>query len=162
MVLAGRESGGRMDVALTLHVLSVVVWVGGMFFAYMVLRPEAASQLEPPVRLALWAGVFRRFFPWVFTCIALILATGIWIIFGVYGGFSALGPHIKLMLGTGTIMMLVFFHVYFAPFKRLKQAVAVADWQAGGRHLAQIRFLVGVNLALGLVTIAIAAGGRFY
>lgn len=151
-----------MDLALMLHVLSVVVWVGGMFFAYVILRPEAASQLEPPARLALWAGVFRRFFPWVFAAIGLILVTGFWIIFSVYGGFAALGLHIHLMLGIGSVMMLIFFHVYFAPFKRLKQAVAMADWQAGGRQLAQIRVLVGINLLLGLVTVAIAAGGRFF
>jgi len=151
-----------MDVALSLHVLAVVVWVGGMFFAYVVLRPEAASQLEPPLRLALWAGVFRRFFPWVFACIGLILVTGFWIITSVYGGFAVLGLHIHLMLGIGIVMMLIFFHVFFAPFKRLKQAVAVADWVAGGRYLAQIRVLVGINLLLGLVTIAIGAGGRFF
>jgi uncharacterized membrane protein len=151
-----------MDLALSLHVLSVVVWVGGMFFAYVVLRPEAASQLEPPERLALWAGVFRRFFPWVFICIGLILVTGFWIIVSVYGGFAALGLHIHLMLGIGIVMMLIFLHVFFAPFKRLKQAVAAADWAAGGRHLAQIRVLVGINLLLGVVTIAIGAGGRFF
>jgi uncharacterized membrane protein len=151
-----------MDLALILHVLSVVVWVGGMFFAYVVLRPEAASQLEPPERLTLWAGVFRRFFPWVFVCIPLILITGFWIIFGVYDGFAALGIHIHLMLGIGIVMMLIFFHVFFAPFKRLKQAVAVADWPSGGKYLAQIRVLIGVNLLLGLATIAIASGGRFY
>lgn len=150
-----------MNLALLLHVLSVVVWVGGMFFAYVVLRPEAASQLEPPARLALWAGVFRRFFPWVFVAIGLILITGFWIIFSVYGGFAALGLRIHLMLGIGSVMMLIFFHMYFVPFKRLKQAVAVTDWQAGGRQLAQIRVLVGINLLLGLVTVAIAAGGRF-
>jgi len=150
-----------MNLALLLHVLAVVVWVGGMFFAYVVLRPEAASQLEPPARLALWAGVFRRFFPWVFAAIGLILITGFWIIFSVYGGFAALGLRIHLMLGIGSVMMLIFFHVYFVPFKRLKQAVAVTDWQAGGRQLAQIRVLVGINLLLGLVTVAIAAGGRF-
>ena len=151
-----------MDLALSLHMLSVVVWVGGMFFAYVVLRPEAASQLEPPERLALWAGVFRRFFPWVFICIGLILVTGFWIIVSVYGGFAALGLHIHLMLGIGIVMMLIFLHVFFAPFKRLKQAVAAADWAAGGRHLAQIRVLVGINLLLGVVTIAIGAGGRFF
>lgn len=151
-----------MDLALSLHVLSVVVWVGGMFFAYVVLRPEAASRLEPPQRLALWAGVFRRFFPWVFASIGLILVTGFWIIARVYGGFAELGLHIHLMLGIGIIMMLIFLHVFFAPFKRLKQAVAAEDWPTGGRHLAQIRVLVGINLLLGLATVAIAAGGRFY
>ena len=151
-----------LDLALILHVLSVVVWVGGMFFAYVILRPEAASQLEPPARLALWAGVFRRFFPWVFACIGLILVSGFWIIFAVYGGFSMPGTHIHLMLGTGIVMVLIFFHLFFVPFKRLKQAVAIADWPAGGRQLAQIRVLIGINLVLGLVTVAVASGGRFF
>jgi uncharacterized membrane protein len=58
-------------------------------------------------------------------------------------------------------MMLIFFHIYFAPFQRLKRAVGAQDWGAGSRHLAQIRVLVGVNLSLGLLTVAIAAGGRY-
>lgn len=41
-----------MPLAITLHVLSAVVWVGGMFFAWMALRPVAASLLEPPPRVA--------------------------------------------------------------------------------------------------------------
>lgn len=151
-----------MGIALLLHVLSVVVWVGGMFFAYVVLRPEAASQLEPPERLTLWAGVFRRFFPWVFACIGLILVTGFWMIFGFLGGLATVGTHVHLMLGLGITMMLIFFHVFFAPFKRLKQAVGTADWPTGGKYLAQIRVLIGINLLLGLVTVAIASGGRFF
>jgi uncharacterized membrane protein len=58
-------------------------------------------------------------------------------------------------------MMLLFFHVFFAPFKRLKRAVAAGDWQAGGKNLAQIRVLVGINLVIGLVVISIASGGRY-
>jgi len=38
-----------------LHVLAAVVWVGGMFFAWMVLRPAAVSALQPPERLMLWS-----------------------------------------------------------------------------------------------------------
>ena len=150
-----------MGVALLLHVLSVVIWVGGMFFAYVVLRPVAASQLEPPARLTLWAGVFGRFFPWVFASIALILASGFWMVLAGLGGFAAVGAYVHLMLVLGSIMMLIFLHVYFAPFRRLQQAVAAQDWPAGGRRLAQIRVLIGVNLALGLLTVAVASGGRF-
>ena len=70
-----------MNIALSLHIIAVVIWVGGMLFAHMALRPVAASQLEPPVRLKLWVGVFGRFFPWVWVCIAVILVSGFWIIF---------------------------------------------------------------------------------
>jgi uncharacterized membrane protein len=150
-----------MSIALALHVLSVVVWVGGMFFAYMVLRPVAAIQLEPPARLKLWAGVFTQFFPWVFLAIGLILATGLSMLIAGFGGIGFVSIDLLLMLGIGIVMMLIFFHVYFAPFQRLKRAVGAQDWSAGSRHLAQIRVLVGVNLSLGLLTVAIAAGGRY-
>ena len=150
-----------MAIAIILHLLPVVVWVGGMFFAYMVLRPVAASQLEPPARLTLWAGVFSKFFPWVFVSIGLILGSGFWMIFMVFGGFGAIGLYVYAMLVLGSVMMLIFLHVYFAPFRRLRQAVAQEDWATGGKALAQIRMLVGINLLLGLATIITAAGGYY-
>ena len=150
-----------MGVALFLHVLAVVIWVGGMFFAYMCLRPVAASQLEPPARLTLWSGVFARFFPWVFASIATILATGLWMVYAVYGGFSASGLYINLMFWLGLVLMLIFLHVNFAPYRRLRRAVELADWPTGAKKLAQIRVLVGINTLLGLLVITIASGGRY-
>ena len=150
-----------MGVALLLHVLASVIWVGGMFFAYVVLRLVAAERLEPPQRLALWAGVFSRFFPWVFVAIATLLLTGFWMVLDVLGGFAAVGLYVHAMLWAGIVMMLIFFHVFFAPFKRLKLAVAAEDWPAGASKLAQIRVLIGINLLIGLAVIAIASGGRF-
>jgi uncharacterized membrane protein len=150
-----------MAIALMLHILAAVVWVGGMFFAYMVLRPVAANRLEPPARLALWAGVFGRFFPWVFGTIGILLASGFWMVYAVFGGFGGVGLHVHLMLWLGIVMMLIFLHVFFAPFRRLKDAVATEDWPAGGRQLASIRVLIGINLAIGLLVVAIASGGRY-
>jgi len=150
-----------MASAVLLHVIAVVIWVGGMFFAYMFLRPVAATQLEPPVRLRLWAGVFGGFFTWVWASILAILATGFWMIFGFYGGMAGVGLYVHLMLGLGIVMMLIFFHVFFAPYGRLKRAVAAEDWPAGGKALSQIRMLVGINTLIGLATIAIGAGGRW-
>jgi len=150
-----------MGVALLIHLLAVVIWVGGMFFAHVMLRPVAASQLEPPVRLRLWVGVFGRFFPVVWGAILLILVTGFWIIFSVYGGMSALGMSVHLMLGLGIGMMLIFFHIFFSPYRKLKQAVDAQDWPAGAARLAKIRMLVGINTVLGLLVVAIASGGRY-
>jgi uncharacterized membrane protein len=149
-----------MTLSLFLHVLSVVVWVGGMFFAYMALRPVAASVLEPPQRLTLWAGVFGKFFPWVWVSVALILLTGLHMLM-VFGGAAA--PHYALtMLVLGVVMMLIFGHVFFAPYKKLKRAVAGQDWKAGGAALGQIRKLIGINLSIGLLTIAVVFLGRAF
>lgn len=150
-----------MGIALLLHLLAAVVWVGGMFFAYVALRPVAAAQLEPPARLTLWVGVFKVFFPWVFAAIVTLLLSGYWMVLSFYGGFDAIGMHVHLMMWAGYVMILLFFHVFFAPFKRLKRAVAAADWPAGAKSLAQIRVLIGINLSIGLVVVAIASGGRY-
>ena len=49
-----------MQFARWLHVMGVVVWVGGMFFAHMALRP-AVQSLAPPERLPLLAATLSRF-----------------------------------------------------------------------------------------------------
>lgn len=145
-----------MIVAKFLHVLSVIIWVGGMFFAYMALRPVAAIKLEPPLRLTLWEGVFGKFFPWVWLCVVLILGSGLYMM-AVMGRPPL---HVTVMFVIGFIMMLLFAHLFFAPYRRLKRAVAAQDWPAGGAALGQIRKMVGINLSLGLLTTAIALLGR--
>lgn len=147
-----------MNVALFFHVISVVVWVGGMFFAYMALRPVAASVLQPAERLTLWQGVFGRFFPWVWVSVLLILASGLWM-FMLLGAGNA-PVYVHAMFGLGILMMLIFAHVFFAPYRRLKRAVTEQDWKSGGAALTQIRKLIGLNLALGVITIAVAMLGR--
>lgn len=150
-----------MEAALILHLLSAVVWVGGMFFAYMVLRPVAAGLLDAPQRLALWAQVFAQFFTWVWFAIITLLLTGYGMLFAFFGGMAAAPIYIHIMQGAGLLMMLIFAHVYFAPYRRLRQAVAAQDWPEGGRRLGQIRQLVGINLMLGLLVVTVAAAGRF-
>jgi len=146
--------------ALILHVLSAVVWVGGMFFAYMVLRPVVAGLLDLPQRLTLWARVLATFFPWAWLAVITLLATGYGMLFLFFGGFAHTPIYVHLMQAVGIVMMLIFGHIYYSPFRRLQRAVADRDWQGGDRQLAQIRRLVGTNLVLGLVNLAVAAGGR--
>ena len=151
-----------MSIALALHVLAVTIWVGGMFFAYMILRPVAAQQLEPAQRLPLWQGVFSKFFPWVWAAIILILVSGYWMIFVPYGGMKNTPIFVHIMQALGLIMMAIFMHVFFAPYKRLTQFVQVANWPEAGKALNQIRFLVGLNLSIGLLTIVLAAEGKYW
>jgi uncharacterized membrane protein len=148
-----------MATALTLHLLAAIIWVGGMFFAYVCLRPVAAVALAPAERLTLWRGVFERFFKWVWLVIAVLISGHSMIYF--YGGFGVVGKHVHLMLAVGYLMILLFGHLYFAPFKRLKQHVDDKNWPEAGAQLNHIRKIVAINLTLGLVTAAIASGGKF-
>ena len=63
----------------TLHVLSIVVWIGGMGFAHFFLRP-AVAQLEPAVRVRLMHDVLGRFFKAVLVASLLTLASGVWML----------------------------------------------------------------------------------
>lgn len=150
-----------ISLMIALHVLAAIVWVGGMAFALFVLRP-AAGPLDPPVRLALWQRSFERFFVWVWAAVILLPLSGLWLIFGQYGGFQALPVHLHLMHGIGWIMVLVFLHLWFAPYKRFKTALAAGDPPAAAAALDQIRKLVTANLALGLINAAIGASGRYW
>lgn len=148
-----------LGIALALHVLGAVVWVGGMFFAHMVLR-RSAGVLAPAVRLPLWGRVFPRFFYWVWIAVAALLATGFGMI-AALGGFGGIGAYVHLMLAIGLAMTAIFGHIYFAPYQRFRRAVAAEDWETAETNIRQIRFLVTVNLVLGLVTVVIGSGGRY-
>lgn len=150
-----------MFIAITLHLLAVVIWVGGMFFAYMALRPVAATLLEPSLRLPLWSQTFARFFPWVWAAVILLPVTGYWMILNVFGGFSTLALYIHIMQAVGIVMILIFLHVYFAPYKRMRKAVLANDFAVAGKQLATIRKMIGLNLLLGLALIVVASSGRY-
>jgi uncharacterized membrane protein len=150
-----------MALLVALHVLAAVVWVGGMFFAYMVLRPSAGP-LEAPMRLSLWRRVFSRFFPWVWASIAVLLASGYGLLFLHFGGFAGAGLHVHIMQATGILMMLLFGHLFFGPWRRFGEAVDTEAFPLAGQKLNQIRQIVAINLVLGLVTVVAGASGRFW
>ena len=151
-----------MAVAIALHLLAAVIWVGGMFFAYMALRPVAATLLEPPVRLPLWSQVFARFFPWVTAAVIILPITGYWMVFNVLGGMSGVGLHIHLMQGIGIAMIFLYGHLYFGPYRHMKLAIEKQDWKDAGARLATIRKIIATNLSLGLVVVVVASSGKYW
>jgi uncharacterized membrane protein len=140
---------------MLLHLLGAIVWIGGMFFAYMALRPAAATLLDPPPRLSLWRETLRRFFFWVWIAIVAIFGSGGYMLSSAYGTGSP-PPYVLGMTGIATVMTVIFIYVYFVPFRRLSEAVAAKDWKTGGAALGRIRTLVGTNLILGVATVALA------
>jgi uncharacterized membrane protein len=146
---------------VALHVLAAVVWVGGMFFAYIVLRPSAGA-LEPTLRLQLWQRVFSRFFPWVWASIVVLLASGYSMLFLRFGGFRTAPLHVNVMQLIGIIMMLLFLYLFFAPWRRFAHAVRSKAFSDAAAELTQIRRIVTINLVLGLLTVVAGASGRFW
>lgn len=150
-----------MTLGLIIHILGALVWVGGMFFAYVVLRPVAGT-LEPAARLALWRGVFQKFFPWVWASILALLASGYGMLFLGLGGFAGAGIHVHVMNLVGLVMVALFVHLYYAPWRRMRQALDAGDDGEAARRLGQIRMIVAINLTLGLIICAVGASGRYW
>ena len=140
-----------------LHVLAALVWVGGMFFAWMVLRPAAVVALEPPQRLRLWLEVFRRFFVWVWVAVLILPVSGIGLLQLRFTGFETAPRYVHVMIGLYLAMLALFLRVKLLQLPALRQAVDAEDWPAGGAALGKIRRLVGINLLLGLALVAIVA-----
>ena len=148
----------------TLHLLALIVWVGGMFFTLACLRPSLGV-LEGPMRLRLMHAVFGRFFTIVDAAIGLLLLTGLgmlWFAWRAANGANTpfsmpLSWHLMIVLGL--VMMGLFGHIRASLFKRLGAAVQAQDAATGAALLGRIRKLVTVNFALGvLIVVAMKLG----
>jgi len=141
----------------TLHVLSAVLWVGGMFFAWMILRPAVIAALEGPMRLKLWVQVFPRFFVWVWCAVIMLPVTGIGMININFSGFQTAPRYVQVMIGLYVVMVALFLRISTLNLPQLQKAVAAEQWAEGAAALGGIRRLVGINLLVGIAVVAIAA-----
>lgn len=138
------------NLLVLIHLLAVIVWIGGMFFAHYCLRPVAAEQLPPPQRLPLMAAVLGRFFRFVTVALVLLWVSGI-------ARFVQTGTGMRwswhAMAGIATVMTIIFGVIVLRFYPRLQAAVAAQDWPAGGMAMNTIRNLVVTNLMLGMLTV---------
>lgn len=148
------------DILKTVHVLSVIIWVGGMFFTHFILRP-AVVELDLETRLRLMQGVLRRFFSVVLAVSLLSLASGIWMLGRVAKQTVQAGAGFNMPLAwtimavLGVVMVATFFHIRFALFKRFNRYVGGSEWESAGLALAKIRRWVFINLLLGVVIVVV-------
>ena len=146
---------------LALHLLAAIFWVGGMAFAYWVLRP-AAGPLDPPLRLPLWRRVFGIFLPWIGISIVVLLGSGYVMLSLFFGGFGRAPLYVNVMQGLGILMVLLFLHLVFAPWRRFRAALDQNVLLDAARALNQIRLIVAINLALGIATVLVGGTGRYW
>jgi uncharacterized membrane protein len=148
-----------MSIALALHLLGVIVWVGGMFFAHVILRVVLNEMLEPQKRLPLLLRVFDRFFSWVWGAVIVILASGYWMLFSVYGEETAFW--LSFMSGGGTLMAAIFIFIYALPYHQLSVALKEQDMPRAVAAITLIRKLILINLTLGILITVITTVGKY-
>ncbi len=145
------------ELARFFHLSAAIVWLGGMTFMLFALRPAATALLQPQQRLPLMAGTMQRFFALVMVSIAVLLLTGLYMMGQAARtvGMAQVPISWHIMLTLGLVMFVVFAYLYLAPYRKLKAAVAVADWPQAGRHLKRVATLVHINFGLGWVAVAV-------
>ncbi|ERJ19239.1 Putative membrane protein [Salinisphaera shabanensis E1L3A] len=149
-----------MSVLIALHALAAVIWVGGLFFLVGILRP-AASSVPLAERLPLLFTAMGRFFLWVWIAIIVLLVTGNTMIF-MLGGMAGVPLYIHLMQALGWVMFLLFGHMFFSPWRRVRVALSAGALADALRAMNQLRFFAAINLAIGLLVVVIATGGRYW
>ena len=133
------------------HLAAGIVWLGGMALTIWALRPVAIAQLEPVHRLPLLGGVLSRFFKMVAVCVLVLLASGGFMLMGVDMALAPKGWHV--MIGVGSLMCLIFGHLYFGPFRKMKVALSAGDMSEAATQLARIHPLVLLNFSLGWLAV---------
>ena len=150
-----------IDLVKLTHLVAAIFWMGGMAFMILALRPAAVALLQPPERMMLMAGVWKRFFPIVIVSIVLLFGTGTNLYTSTFRaikeatgqGSVPLGWNIMLVLGL--LMIALFGHIYFVGYARFKRAMAVQDWPVAGKAAAQIHVFMLANFGWGWLAIAV-------
>ena len=102
-----------------------------------------------------------RFFPWVWASVLGLLASGYGMVLFGFGGFASAGVHVHVMHALGLVMVALFLHLYFAPWRRFRRAL---DGAMGRPRVSSARSGPSSwsTSVLGLITAAIGASGRYW
>lgn len=125
---------------LFLHIFFAMVWIGGMAYSLLFLKPSLKEILQEEQKQRFLNSVFSRFFLGVWLSIIVLFITGMGLWHGYRKDFSEnLLFHLKLFLFA--LMTMVFIYIYFFLFRRGK--------------ISQVPNLVAVNLFLGILVLMI-------
>ena len=147
-------------IALILHLIAINIWVGGSFFAIVILG-RAIKSIDSAQQHTLWLQVFNRFFAWAWLAVFILLTSGTWMVYSVYGGFKTIPVYVALMGLLAMLMVANFVFIYFVPYRQYQQLVRFQHFNACIQKLAVIRVVGIVNMILG-AGIVVVIGSRMY
>lgn len=151
-----------MQFPISLHLLAAVLWIGGMFFALLVVRPLCIQMLDPgPARLKLMLAIQGRFLKWIGLFVLVLQASGYWMLTQVMGGFNGLGWHVNLMLLLGNVMTLLYLYAYLFPYRKAKAYARDGKGLETAIQMERIRKGTVLNLTLGIILVLSGSMGRY-
>lgn len=150
-----------MTVALSLHTLATIIWLGGLFFLCVVFQ-LAAQHYETAMALTLWHRVVSRFFVWAWISLVVILVSGVAMVFLKFGGFSGVPSIHRVNMAIGIPAILLYVYLYFIPWRRFRRAMLSGQWRVAKDNNRQARIIMTLILALGIIASVVSLGGRYY
>jgi uncharacterized membrane protein len=144
--------------AIILHLLAINLWIGGTFFSVVILG-RATRDLAADIRYPLMHSILRQFFYWVWPVMLVLVGSGGWLVFSLFGNLEHVPLYVRLMISIALLMVSVFCVLFFGPYRRYQQVVGEGDFSAAQYYLGWIRRLSKLNMVLGIcVLLAIGSG----
>ncbi|MEA1913828.1 MAG: hypothetical protein U9N30_00790 [Campylobacterota bacterium] len=136
-----------------LHVISAVIWVGGMIAIRFAVHYSMAKVEDPTIKLGRTLEFLQRFFNMVRPAIAVLLVTAVIMIFGLEFKGTPLYNVIIIKEVIWSLMTVVFIIIYV---KRNKAQISFdsGDFAAAKAQLAPLSlWMIPLNIVLGIVAL---------
>lgn len=145
-------------IAIALHILGVVWWIGGLAFVTTVILPQLRR--DPAQALDRFHAVERRFAPQVRAAVLLVGASGAWLLYRLVLWRELGKPAfwwLDAMIGFWALFFLMLF--VLGPRGALGRIMSGPANQDVPRRIARMHSLHRILLALALIIVAGAAAG---
>ena len=147
---------------LAIHILAVIIWLGGLFFLVVVLGPSAKS-LDAAAAPSFWHRTLSHSLAWGWVSLVAIVGTGVALVFLVFGGYGGHVPNIhRVNMAIGIPAIALYGYTSLMPWRQFGHAARSNDRVVAAKKLHQVRTLLATILVLALSAAFMSALGRYY
>jgi uncharacterized membrane protein len=144
------------NIIIFLHIISAVIWVGGMIAVRIAVHPAMQMIATPEVRISRSLNIMRNLFHLVIPFIIILLITGIILTIAMHRG----EPLTHAKEGIWLVMLINFVVMYIRRGKaeelsRLGKPENIAEAKKIATLLSN--YMIPVNITLGVIAIYIGA-----
>jgi len=147
------ETSSLLSLVVFLHVISAVLWVGGMIAIRFAVHYSIQNIVEPKIKIERTLENLKRFFNMVIPAIAILLITAIVLILSLGFKGTPLYSFVIAKEAIWTIMTIVFIIIYIKRNKAEK-AFIEGDFLGAKNNLSPIaKYYIPLNIILGIMAI---------
>lgn len=136
-----------------LHIISAVIWVGGMIAIRFAVHYSIQEIEEPKIKLGRTLEFLRRFFNMVIPSIIILLITAVLMSIGLGLKISPLYPIVHIKEAIWSVMAVIFTVIYLKRNKAQK-LFDEGDFKSAKETLTPLAlWMIPTNIALGLIAL---------